>query len=137
MDRNIDFSEYDLNQKTQKGISLFDEQEYSECFDIFKSIIQKNPKHYDANLWLGKTYVAQKSYYNAKSQFERCLEIDPSNIEPLTERKEMNYEQKNWRDYVADMEGAHLSVTDGNRPLPGFESDGYWGNVSMLNQLIG
>ena len=40
-------------------------------------------------------------------------------------------------DYVADIEGAHLSVTDGNRPLPGFESDGYWGNVSMLNQLIG
>ena len=108
MDRNIDFSEYELNQKTQKGISLFYEQKYSECFDIFKSIIQKNPKHYDANLWLGKTYVAQKNYYNAKSQFERCLEIDPSNIEPLTERKEMNYEQKNWRDYVADMEKLKL-----------------------------
>ena len=108
MDRNIDFSEYDLNEKLQKGISLFYQQQYSECFDVFETIIQKNPNHYDANLWLGKTYVAQKNYYAAKAQFERCLEINPSNIEPITERKEMNYEQKNWRDYVTDMEKLKL-----------------------------
>jgi len=104
MDRNIDFSEYELNQKIQKGISLYYQQQYSECFDVFETIIQKNPNHYDANLWLGKTYVAQKNYYAAKEQFERCLEINPSNIAALTDRRDMNYEQKNWRDYVTDME---------------------------------
>jgi tetratricopeptide (TPR) repeat protein len=108
MDRNIDFSEYDLSIKIQKGESLFYQQKYSECFDIFESIIQKNPNHYQANLWLGKTYVAQKNYYAAKAQFQRCLEINPSNIEPLTETKEMNYEQKNWREFIEDMEKLKL-----------------------------
>jgi outer membrane protein assembly factor BamD (BamD/ComL family) len=108
MDRNIDFSEYDLNIKLQKGESLFYQQQYSECFDVFETIIQINPNHYEANLWLGKTYVAQQNYYAAKAQFERCLEINPSNIEPLTERKEMNYEQKNWREFTEDMEKLKL-----------------------------
>ncbi|MCX6293882.1 MAG: WG repeat-containing protein [Sphingobacteriales bacterium] len=104
MDRDIDFSEYDLNQKTQSGISLFYQQKYSECVDVFESIIQSNPNHYEANLWLGKTYVAQNNYYNAKTQFEKCLEINPSNSEALIARKNMNYDQKNWREYVEDME---------------------------------
>ena len=104
MDRNIDFSEYDLNQKIQKGISLFYQLQYSECFDVFETIIQKNPNHFEANLWLGKTYVMQQNYYAANAQFQRCLQINPSSIEPLIERKNMNYEQKNWREYLEDME---------------------------------
>ena len=104
MDRNIDFSEYDLSIKIQKGESLFYQQKYSECIDIFESIIEVKQNHYEANLWLGKTYVAQKNYYNAKSQFEKCMEINPSNSEALIARKDMNYDQKKWRDYVEDME---------------------------------
>jgi nucleoside-diphosphate-sugar epimerase len=38
--------------------------------------------------------------------------------------------------HVAKMGGAELSVTDGNRPLPDFESAGYWGDVSKLSQLV-
>jgi len=104
MDRNIDFSEYELNQKIQKGISLYYQQQYSECVDVFETIIQKNPNHFEANLWLGKTYVMQQNYYAANAQFQRCLQINPSSIEPLLERKNMNYEQKNWREYLEDME---------------------------------
>ena len=104
MDRNIDFSEYELNQKIQKGISLYYQLQYSECFDVFETIIQKNPNHFEANLWLGKTYVMQQNYYAANAQFERCLQINPSSIEPLLVRNEMNYNQRNWREYLEDME---------------------------------
>ena len=104
MDKNIDFTEYELNESVQKGIALFYSEKYSDCYDIFKSVIQQNQNHYDANLWLGKTYIKQKEYYYAKDQFNRCLKINPNNIEPLNERKAMNYEQGNWRDYIEDMD---------------------------------
>ena len=104
MDNNVDFTEYDLNQTVQKGIDLFYTEKYNECYNIFNSVIAVNQNHYNANLWLGKTYVKQKNYYSAKEKFNKCLEINPKNIEALNEKINMDYEQKSWRAYISDMD---------------------------------
>jgi tetratricopeptide (TPR) repeat protein len=108
MARNIDFSAYEMEQTIQKGIQLFYNQKYDECIGVFESVTAKQNNNFEANLWLAKTYVEQKKYYDANNQFEKCIAIDPNNISPLIERKEMNYAQKSWRAYTSDMEKLKL-----------------------------
>lgn len=39
-------------------------------------------------------------------------------------------------DQIAAREGVQLSVVEGNRPLPNFEPESFWGNSSLLRKLI-
>lgn len=56
---------------------------YSEAQDMLNALLDKNPRHNDARLLLGRMFLWQKDYEKAKMNFLRVLEFDESNIEGL------------------------------------------------------
>jgi len=57
------------------------ENNWDKIISIYKSILDKNPHNYTANLRLGQIYFNNKNYLNAKMLFETIQKDFPSDFE--------------------------------------------------------
>lgn len=62
-------------------LPLSKEGNWDKIVSIYKSILDKNPHNYTANLRLGQIYFNNKNYLNAKMLFETIQKDSPSNFD--------------------------------------------------------
>ena len=66
-----------------KGIDFYDQGEYPEAFGEFLGAIQQDTKYFEAHLWVGKMFEAQKFYTHAALAYQKLYQTYPQSIEAV------------------------------------------------------
>ena len=59
-------------------MQMFEDAEYGELREYCQSELEKRPNNASASYWLARAFLSEKNYVEAKEQFLKTVEIEPS-----------------------------------------------------------
>lgn len=104
MDANVDFSDYERDLKKQQAMSMmYSESEMEKATDMLLEVLREKPNDYETNISLARLYVRKKESYNAKKYFDICISLKPNDADPIKEKINYDFENRNWSDVLNDV----------------------------------
>ena len=73
----------DINYLLELGLKNHQENKLDKAVYYYDEVIKENKENIKANLYLGIVFAQQRKFIEAKTQFEKTLNVSPKNIDAL------------------------------------------------------
>jgi len=116
MDPNIDFSFFDFKKKVENIRQKYYDGNFDEAISSFQVLLNQHPRDFGLNYLLAMCYFEKKDNGNYKYYLSNAIDIRPEDTDLRTRRMDFNYENKNYRDVISDLNTLISASTyfDGN-----------------------
>jgi tetratricopeptide (TPR) repeat protein len=105
---SVDLGEYSDKIKLEsinyffKGKDLYEDADYNGALEYFNKFLSKVPDDPICLNFRGLTYMQQKKFEKALSDFNRSSKLDPDYLPPVINKADINYKLENFEQAVKD-----------------------------------